>query len=545
MNGESFKKLIAEKAFVTMKEELIMGPNGMSEAWLFDFRRILLKSETLHYAARALFDEAERLLGRFQVGGMESAAIPLIAGVVLEGRARGVDTNGFYIRKSRKKLGLMRSIEGTIHDTAPIVLLDDLINTGSSTLKQVKILEEMGKTVSAVFTILRFRDLDYYDELKRRGIRIFSLYTLDDFANTLGVTTIAERSRPPIPAPFEVEWYFKSEHPNFFHVNPKSAPLLDESKIYFGSDSGTFWALNKSDGSVAWQHTIRFGADGKYIFSSPAGDRNTVYFGGYDGNFYALDKATGKQRWIFMEADWIGSSPALASDNSTVYVGLEFGLIKKQGGVVAINTATGKKLWEYRMPGLTHGSPAYVARENLVVCGSNEGIVYGLEARTGGERWKFPAGVVKASFAVDEDGSRVACGSFDGRAYVLETATGALIRSFETLGGLYSTPALKKGKIYAGSMDKNVYCWDIASGRLEWSFLTQGRVFASPLIVGNSLYIGSNDGKLYELDCASGKQRSFFQTTERIVNRIAYDETSGRIFLPTFANEIYCLRRVS
>jgi hypothetical protein len=39
----------------------------------------------------------------------------------------------------------------------------------------------------------------------------------------------------------------------------------------------------------------------------------------------------------------------------------------------------------------------------------------------------------------------------------------------------------------------------------------------------------------------NGALRSFFQASERIVNAIAYNERTKRFFVPTVANEIYCL----
>jgi outer membrane protein assembly factor BamB len=74
-------------------------------------------------------------------------------------------------------------------------------------------------------------------------------------------------------------------------------------------------------------------------------------------------------------------------------------------------------------------------------------------------------------------------------------------------------------------------------------FGTGGRIFATPIIAEGSLWIGSNDGRLYELDPQSGRLVSFFQVTERIVNRIVYNEKTKRFFVPTSKNEMYCIER--
>ena len=64
----------------------------------------------------------------------------------------------------------------------------------------------------------------------------------------------------------------------------------------------------------------------------------------------------------------------------------------------------------------------------------------------------------------------------------------------------------------------------------RWAYETVGRIFASPVIVDGSVWIGSNDGRLYELDPNNGALRAFFQASERVVARIAYNEKTKHIF---------------
>ena len=245
-----------------------------------------------------------------------------------------------------------------------------------------------------------------------------------------------------------------------------------------------------------------------------------------------------------MEADWIGSSPCIAPDLGMVYVGLEFGLWKKQGGIAALDAQTGKKKWEYTMPGLVHASPAYSQKHSVIVCGSNNNSVYGFNAASGKLLWEHTTGgEVKASVAFDETRGLVCFGSFDKNLSMVETRTGKLVHRIETLEGIYSTPLVYGDFVYVASLDKILYCINLDTGAIVWKFATSGRIFASPEIANGKLYIGSNDGRLYELDLATGKNTSFFQATERITNKIAHNPITGKIFLPTFANEIYCLAK--
>jgi outer membrane protein assembly factor BamB len=112
-------------------------------------------------------------------------------------------------------------------------------------------------------------------------------------------------------------------------------------------------------------------------------------------------------------------------------------------------------------------------------------------------------------------------------------------------GGIYSIPLVENNTVYVASLDKKIYAIDIDTWKDRWVYETHGRIFGAPVIAGRSLWCGSNDGRLYELDPQNGKLRSFFQATERIMSKLAYNTATHRIFVRTVANEIYCLKITS
>ncbi len=518
----------------------IFSKGGGESLWLLNFRVLLLNPDFLSLVA-GIFWEIYSERQSLQIGCIESAGIPLATALVLKGKEKGKNVNGFYIRKSRKYYGLQNIVEGKLNND-PIVLVDDLINSGQSFFKQIEILKSLSRDVYSLFSIVRFRDLSAYYFLIDKGIKIESLFTLGEF----GLSLEGEKKNLFQPDVFLKKWKFLSPNPSYFHRVPKSAPVIDDKKVYFGSDSGFMWALDQETGKEVWKFRIYgLGIQGKTIFSSPAIHNSILYFGAYDGNFYALDTETGKKKWVYMDADWIGSSPAIAADLNLVYVGLEFGLWNKKGGIVALDTTTGKKKWEYvDMPQYTHSSPAYSSKYRLVVVGSNDGILYSFDAKNGKLLWKFQTGgEIKGSSVFDEKRGYVIFGSFDGRVYILRIKDGSLAGSFQTGFGIYSTPLVFGDYVYVSSLDKKIYCINLSTFDIEWSFLANGRILASPIFVGKNVYIGSNDGCFYEIDLKTGKGKGGFQTTERITNKAAYNPRTHCFFVSTYANELYCITK--
>jgi orotate phosphoribosyltransferase len=85
----------------------------------------------------------------------------LIAGVATGGIAQGalvaqeLDLPFAYVRTGKKDHGLTNQIEGTVHPGQPVVVVEDLISTGKSSLEVVAALREAGciiKGMVAIFT---------------------------------------------------------------------------------------------------------------------------------------------------------------------------------------------------------------------------------------------------------------------------------------------------------------------------------------------------------------------------------------------------------
>jgi len=226
--------VIQNEVFITKDEANIVSSGGTEMPWFFDFKNILLQPNYLDLIAEIFWDEYEHNYP-FQVSGLDVAAIPLIAAIVIKSIERGKPVSGFFIRKSRKGAGLLKIVEGKVTEEK-IILVDDLINSGKSVTKQLAVLSRLGKRVFEVFTILRFRDVHYYKFLEEQNVRLNALFPITQF----GLPYIENESKKFLGDVFNVEWYFKSQNPNYFYVVPKSTPVLDKEKIYFGSDSGYF-----------------------------------------------------------------------------------------------------------------------------------------------------------------------------------------------------------------------------------------------------------------------------------------------------------------
>ena len=85
-----------------------------------------------------------------------------------------------------------------------------------------------------------------------------------------------------------------------------------------------------------------------------------------------------------------------------------------------------------------------------------------------------------------------------------------------TLGGLYATPSVAKGRVLVGSTNARVYAFASSTGKLLWSMRTGSYVYSPAALSGGTAYIGSYDHRLYALSQTTGRIRWTFNAAGAI-----------------------------
>lgn len=113
------------------------GPSETNNSMLFMLRRLTHDSKMLSYvSAIFLNDILEKIQLKeeypiIQLCGLETGSIPIMTGIQQYAARFKISVNCFSIRKERKSYGLFHFIDGIPTD-APVIVIDDLFNSGSS-----------------------------------------------------------------------------------------------------------------------------------------------------------------------------------------------------------------------------------------------------------------------------------------------------------------------------------------------------------------------------------------------------------------------------
>ncbi|NPT40509.1 PQQ-binding-like beta-propeller repeat protein [Paraburkholderia sp. 1N] len=526
------RDLIEAKCIFRAPQHRLVSSSGKSLSWLIDLRPVLLSSEGLDTLAE-LFWARYANEQPFQVGGMEMAAVPLVAAILMSAAQKGYNVNGFIIHKERKKYGRMNAIEGGVSD-APVLLVDDIFNSGASVEQSRVVLADINRTIWKVWAVIDYGSHTGSDWQKRHGVTVESAYALADF----GLKLSSPKSLAT-QLTFITRWVNKAASANHHYVVPKSAPQAQNGLIYFGTDSGEMRCVDGASGETRWNFKIATGKH-KGIWSTPYVTPESVFFGGYDGSLYALCAESGRELWRYVEPDWIGSSPAYAADLNFVFIGAEYASPTRGGGVAAINAKTGQKVWEFPVRCYVHGSPVYAADPSLVLCGTNDGELLALDARTGALRWKFQTtGAIKHAPALDPARRQVVFGSFDGGIRGLSLDSGELKFCIQTGNAVYTTPLIDGARAYCGSTDKYLYVIDLATGEGIAKIGAHSKIFSSPARIGPWIWFGSTNGRVRAIEPETFELAGVFQLPDAITSAVEYDPVNQMLVVASTANRLY------
>ncbi|MBP5527380.1 MAG: orotate phosphoribosyltransferase [Bacteroidales bacterium] len=125
--------------------------------------------------------------------------VDVIAGVATGGIAQGalvaqeLGKPFVYVRSEQKSHGLTNQIEGEIHEGQSVVVVEDLVSTGKSSLIAVKALREKGCHVKGMVAIFTYGLQVAADNFRNENV---DLVTLTDYDTLIGVAKEQDYIRP-------------------------------------------------------------------------------------------------------------------------------------------------------------------------------------------------------------------------------------------------------------------------------------------------------------------------------------------------------------
>lgn len=243
-------------------------------------------------------------------------------------------------------------------------------------------------------------------------------------------------------------------------------PIVRDGLVYVVAGDDTGWAVNTSDGRIAWQ--VEGVPSPSNVLGAPApviaGDYVIFAFG--SGDLVASFKRGGVRRWnASVAGKRPGTTLARISDvtGAPVVVGTRAFVGNHSGRTVAIDTATGERLWTTAEGAI---GPVWPVGGSLFQI-SDRNQLLRLDAANGQVIWA----VDLPGYLKDKPGKR-----------------GAVVAHYG--------PVVAGGQVVVTSNDGAIRLFDPRDGSLVRQVPVPGGATTAPVVAGNTLYVVSTKGEL-------------------------------------------------
>ncbi|MFC1594547.1 orotate phosphoribosyltransferase [Candidatus Omnitrophota bacterium] len=174
---KELRQLLKKNAFFKQKITL---SSGKQSDYYIDGRLVTLSAYGAWLCAKVILGEVgkERIAA---IGGPTIGADPMIGALAAISYLEHKPINTFIIRKSSKKHGRMKLIEGPLlKKGSRVIIIDDVATTGGSLVDSIKVLRKRGIRIQKAIVIVD-RQEGARERLVRLRCPLISIFTASDF----------------------------------------------------------------------------------------------------------------------------------------------------------------------------------------------------------------------------------------------------------------------------------------------------------------------------------------------------------------------------
>ncbi|MFZ4855701.1 MAG: orotate phosphoribosyltransferase [Desulfuromonadaceae bacterium] len=172
---EQLKKIIMELSY---EKRLVTLASGRQSDFYFDGKQTTLHAEGGFLVGKLFYDAIKDVEGVQAVGGITLGADPIATATSIAAHLAGQSMHAFIIRKEPKGHGTGQWLEGRKNLPAGtrVVIVEDVVTTGGSSMKAVRRAEEEGLVVLGIVTLVD-REEGGRENIEAEGYWLKALFT--------------------------------------------------------------------------------------------------------------------------------------------------------------------------------------------------------------------------------------------------------------------------------------------------------------------------------------------------------------------------------
>jgi orotate phosphoribosyltransferase len=150
---ERLKEMILEEAFKVSDKATFKLASGKLSRYYVNCRIVTLNPEGMVLIGNLIFDKiCDSAINA--IGGPSLGANPIADAVAMISYQKGKVIKPFYVRERVKDHGVVKKIEGNILKGDRVVIVDDVITTGRSTIRAIECAQEERLVVVKVIALV-------------------------------------------------------------------------------------------------------------------------------------------------------------------------------------------------------------------------------------------------------------------------------------------------------------------------------------------------------------------------------------------------------
>ena len=171
-------EILLEKSFQYSEKPIFKLASGKTSNYYINCKGTTLDAEAMNLIGHIFYNKIKTLRVN-AIGGLTQGADPIAVATAMISGIIDDPINAFVVRKKAKEHGLKKVIEGDIHEGDKVVIVDDVITTGQSTIEAIENAKKEKLNIIKVIVLID-RQEGGRENIERQGVPFESVFTKDD-----------------------------------------------------------------------------------------------------------------------------------------------------------------------------------------------------------------------------------------------------------------------------------------------------------------------------------------------------------------------------
>lgn len=166
--------------------------SGKKSNIYIDCKKTTFNSKGKRLIGNLIFDRISHLNIK-AIGGLMLGAVPIADAVSQTSEEKGKPINAFTVREKPKEHGLEKVVEGDVNPGDRVIIVDDVVTTGGSTIKAIEAAREFGLDIVKVIALVD-RQEGGRENIEKMGVEFESIVTKEELVRSYNTERDKEES---------------------------------------------------------------------------------------------------------------------------------------------------------------------------------------------------------------------------------------------------------------------------------------------------------------------------------------------------------------